>query len=86
MKNDMNTQVPKLKIQNGELEIEGDFDFKLSPTTITDDFIAIKKVTFDWCIEISPAEFAFFGEDNIMEMFGEKLKQDFIKFSKNNSQ
>ena len=75
----MKTQVQKIKIENGKLQTEGDFKFELSPTIITENFIPIKKVTFDWCIEISQAEIQVFGEDNILEMFGEKLKQDFIK-------
>jgi hypothetical protein len=75
----MKTQVPKIKIENGELQTEGDFKFELSPTIITEDLIPIKKITFDWCVEISQAEIMVFGEDKILEMFGEKLKQDFIK-------
>jgi hypothetical protein len=78
----MKTQVPKIKIENGELQIDGDFKFELSPTIITEDLIPIKKVTFDWCVEISQAEMITYGEDNILEMFGEKLKRDFIKLSK----
>ena len=78
----MKTQVPKIKVENGELQIEGNFNFELSPTIITDDLIPIKKITFDWCVEISQAELMKFGEDKILEMFGEKLKQDFIKLSK----
>jgi hypothetical protein len=78
----MKTQVPKIKIENGGLQIDGDFIFELSPTIITEDSIPIKKITFDWCVEISQAEMITFGEDKIMEMFGEKLKQDFIKLSK----
>ena len=78
----MKTQVPKLKIENKELQIDGDFKFEVSPTILTEDLIPIKKVTFDWCVEISQAEMMFHGEDKILELFGEKLKQDFIKFSK----
>lgn len=39
----MNTQVPGLKIRNGELEIEGDFNFELSLCLIADDFIQFSK-------------------------------------------
>jgi hypothetical protein len=78
----MKNQVPKIKIENSELQIEGDFKFELSPTIITEDLIPIKKVTFDWCVEISQAEMMTYGEDKILEMFGDKLKQDFIKLSK----
>ena len=78
----MKAQVPKIKIENGKLEIDGDFKFELSPTIITEDLIPIRKVTFDWCVEISQAEIMTYGEDKILELFGEKLKQDFIKLSK----
>jgi hypothetical protein len=78
----MKTQVPKIKIENGELQIDGDFKFELSSIIITEDLIPIKKVTFDWCVEISQAEMMTYGEDKILELFGEKLKQDFIKLSK----
>ena len=71
---------PKLKIENGELQIEGDFNFEFSPITyVTENLIPIKKITFDWCVEISQAEMMIFGEDKIYEMFAEKLKQDFKK-------
>ena len=79
----METQVPKIKIENNELQIEGNFNFELSPTIITKDFIPIKKITFDWCVEISQAEMIMFGEAKILEMFCYKLKQDFIKIIKN---
>jgi hypothetical protein len=75
--------IPKLKIENGDLQIEGDFKFELSPTIYTEDLVPIKKVTFDWCVEISQAEILTYGEDKIYEMFAEKLKQDFKKLLKN---
>jgi hypothetical protein len=78
----MKNQVPKIKIENDELQIKGDFKFELSPTIITEDLIPIKKITFDWCVEISQAEMVTYGEDKILELFGEKLKQDFIKILK----
>ncbi len=76
----MKKTLPKLKIEDDQLKIEGDFNFELSPTLVTDDLIPFKKVTFDWCVEISNAELITFGEDKIIETFAEKLKQDFIKF------
>lgn len=78
----MKAQYPKIKIENGELQIEGDFKFELSSTIITEDLIPIKKITFDWNLEISQTEITTYGEDEILEMFGEKLKRDFIKLSK----
>ena len=50
---------------------------------MTEDLIPIKKVTFDWCVEISQGDMINYGEDNILELFGEKLKHDFIKQLKN---
>lgn len=79
----MKTQVPKIKIENEQLQIEGNFNFELSPTIITEDLVPIKKITFDWCVEISQSEMMTFGDDKILEMFGEKLKQDFINLNKN---
>lgn len=74
----MKTQVPRIKIIDNELTIDGDFKFELSSTIINQDLIPIKKITFDWSVEISQTEMLKFGEDKIFEIFGEKLKQDFI--------
>ena len=75
--------IVKSKLE-GEVDVyEGNFNFELSPTIITKDLIPIKKITFDWCVETSQAEMIMFGEDKILEMFGDKLKQDFIKLTKN---
>lgn len=76
----MKTKFPRLYTENHQPKINGDFNFELSPTLFTDDLIPFKKVTFDWCVEISNAELIAFGEDRIIELFAEKLKQDFIKF------
>lgn len=78
----MKTTVPTLKTENNELKVEGNFDFELSSTIITEDLIPIKKITFNWGVEISQAEILIYGEDMILELFGEKLKRDFINFSK----
>lgn len=75
--------IPKLKIENNKLQIEGDFKFELSPTIITEDLIPIKKITFDWSVEISQSEILIYGEDRIYEILSEKLKQDFKKLLKN---
>ena len=74
--------IPKLKVENGELQIEGDFKFELSPIIYTEDLTPIKKITFDWCVEISQSEMLVYGEDKIYEIFAEKLKQDFKKLLK----
>ena len=79
----MKTLVPKIKIENSVLQIDGDFNFELSQTIFTEDLVPIKKITFDWCLEISQEVMMRFDEDMILEMFGEKLKQDFIKLNKN---
>lgn len=80
----MKTKVPKIINKNGELQIEGNFNFELSPVIISEDFTAIKKITFDWCVEISQSDMLIFGEEKITQIFAEKLKQDFIKLSKQN--
>lgn len=78
----MKTQIPKIKVENGNLQIEGDFKFELSTTILTEDNKPIKKITFDWCTELSQADMMNYGEDNIIELFAEKLKQNFIGLSK----
>lgn len=42
----MKKQIPKIKIENGELQIEGNFNFELSPTIITEDLIMVSAVVF----------------------------------------
>ncbi len=37
-------QVPKIKVKNSELQIEGNFKFELSPTITTEDLIPIKNM------------------------------------------
>jgi hypothetical protein len=75
-------KVPKLKIENGELSIDGDFEFQMSQTIVNEEFIPIKKITSAWSVEVSQAEINTFGENEIIELFAEKLKQDFIKLTK----
>ena len=76
--------IPKLKVENGELLIDGDFKFELSPTIYSEEnLITYKKITFDWCVEIKQVEMSVYGEERIYEMFAEKLKQDFKKLLKN---
>lgn len=74
--------IPKLKVENGDLQIEGDFKFELSPIIYTEDLVPIRKITFNWCVEISQTEMLVYGEEKIHEMFAEKLKQDFKKLIK----
>lgn len=78
----MEKQVPHIKIENGELKVEGEFQFVLSPTTINKDFYPVKRVSFDWCVELIQSVSDEFGEDVIIEKLAEKLKQDFIKLNK----
>lgn len=75
----MKTQAPKIKLENGELKIEGDFKFELSPSILTEDECdIIKKITFELNFDMPQS----FNEDEALEMLGEKLKQDFLRFSK----
>ena len=83
----MNSKVPKIKEINGELKIEGNFDLKLSSLFIVDindstPSAPIKRINFDFCVEIPNNIIRKYGEEVIFEMFGEQLKQDFIKLSK----
>jgi len=79
----MDNTIPKIKIgENGELQIDGNFTFEFSPLHIAEDLIPYKIISFKWNMEISQAEINMFGEDKIAEMFGERLKQDFIKSMK----
>lgn len=75
-------QLPTLKVQDNKLIIEGDFKFELSPTIVTEDSVPMKKISFLWCPELSIDISNQFGEEAIIELFAEKLKQDFIKCSK----
>ncbi len=75
--------IPKLKVENKKLQIEGDFDFSFSATILTDDLTTVyKKITFNWCEDISNQILMEFSEDEIIEIFAEKLKQDFKKLIK----
>jgi hypothetical protein len=73
--------VPKIK---ENLEIYGSFDFETSPIIYDKDFNPTRKITFEWCVEISQNITIEYGEDKIIEVFSEKLKQDFKKFIKPN--
>lgn len=75
--------IPKLKIENKKLQIEGDFKFELSPTILTEDLTTVyKKITFNWCTDIPNQILMEFSEEEIIEIFAEKLKQDFKKLTK----
>ena len=69
--------IPKLKIENNKLLIDGDFKFELSPAIINEDLTTVyKEITFKWNPD-SPSDI-----DNIEanELIAEKLKQDFLKY------
>ena len=73
----MKTQAPKIKLENGEFKIEGDFKFELSPSILTEDeYDIIKKITFGLNFDMPQS----FNEDKALELLGEKLKQDFLSF------
>lgn len=75
----MKTTYPKFVIKNNELFIDGNFNFHFSETFVTEDLIPVKNIKFDWCIEMAQDVKQIHNEDHICEIFGEKLKQDFIK-------
>lgn len=74
----MKKEIPIVKIIDGELSIEGDFKFEMSPTMVNEESTAFKKISFNWCVEAP----TLVPEDVILEVLGEKLKQDFIKQAK----
>lgn len=80
-------KTPKLKFKNGpklEPYIEGDFNFKLDGDVIysPEDYSPIIKIYFEWCPEVYQDESFELDTDEVFELIAEKLKQDFIKFSK----
>lgn len=84
-KNKKMSTFPQLTSNNGELFIEGDFEFEFSPILMTsgyDNQTPIRKISFDWCGEVSNLDIETYGEEKIIELFAEKLKQDFIKQAK----
>ena len=79
-------KVPKLKFKGeSKLEpyIEGDFNFKLDGDIIysPEDYAPIIKICFELCPEANNKELLE-CEIDVFEVIAEKLKQDFIKFSK----
>ncbi|MDD2654582.1 MAG: hypothetical protein PHI86_05715 [Candidatus Omnitrophica bacterium] len=65
------------------LYISGDFGFKISPLIMLDDATIARQVQFYFNPEVPQCLNAPYNEeDTIIEMWAEKLKQDFIKVFK----
>lgn len=80
-------KIPILKFnENHEPYIDGNYKFELSNDAVfTDDFIPSKEITFKWSVESMQDMYALQTDNELNEMFGEKLKQDFITFLKEKS-
>ena len=67
-------------------ELKGDFKFEVSPTIFHYlTFKPFRRCTFEFCVETEQDLKALNNQtdDEVLEIISEKLKQDFIKFMKN---
>ena len=64
---------------------EGDFSFEFSSSFTNHDLIPLKKVVFTFSPESIQDSSVGLTDEEIYEKFAEKLKQDFIKVLKQNS-
>ena len=72
--------------ENDEYEVKGKFDFKVTPALASMDYKdMITEVSFLWSPDVpqkwsddNNGEF----DDNLREMLGEKIKQDFMEILK----
>jgi hypothetical protein len=71
------TEVPSLKIVDDKLEINGKFEFDITPAVLKDNLV-VRTISFDFCVDIPYQILKQFNEEYLIEVFGEKLKQDFI--------
>jgi len=78
-------QVPELKRDGTtkNLYINGNFEFKISPLIMFDDATFARRVEFYFNPEVPQClDAPHDEEDTTIEMWAEKLKQDFIKVFK----
>jgi hypothetical protein len=74
--------IPRLVVKKGKLIVQGNFEFKVKPgVVVTENQITAKEASFQWCPEVS-VELHNKRYEEQVEIFAEKLKQDFIKFFK----
>jgi hypothetical protein len=74
----------KVEIKNGEVELQGNFIFKVSDGVIKEDNgIFSKEIKFNFNPECDANINSYIDNVKLNEMIGEKLKKDFIKFLSN---
>jgi hypothetical protein len=74
---------PQLKLQEGKLVVEGNFEFSFGkPVYNPVNYMPTVDITFKWCPEVSMETQKAMEEDQYTELIAEKLKQDFIKYLK----
>ena len=73
--------IPGVKKVKEKLIIDGDFKFKTSPTIIGEDLNPYTQMSFLWSLELAQ-DIQFLKQDEILELYAEKLKQNFIEFHK----
>jgi len=83
----MKTAVLKFKKnQEGQFVpyIDGNYEFNIQEQPIfNSDLIPVKKISFEWSVEM-PQDVNYSQKENeLFEMLAEKLKNDFLKFIKN---
>jgi len=77
---------PKFVVEK-KYEMVGDFEFTISKTRYDEiDLTPIKSCTFEYTPEVIQDLSREFGATEMAELFGEKLKQDFIKYLLNGKQ
>lgn len=79
----MRKKAPKLEYENGEYKVINNFEFDLSPLTLTENNEAVIKISFDWSVELPQIERPHQNMVEINEILAEKLKQDFLKVLNN---
>ena len=75
--------VPQLKVQDGKLIVDGNFEFELGkPLYNPSTNIPTIDITFKWCPEASMEAQSLMKDKQYIELIAEKLKQDFIQVLK----
>ena len=72
-----------LEKQKPKVAFDGNFELKLGPILYRDDFTPFRTGTFKMCVESPYNVWEYISNDDLYEMYGEKLKQEFIQYLKN---